>query len=296
MNERRCPGLPADWLNGWLAAIGATTLVDGLRLRWSDDPVPVAVLCSPNDADIADLLAASLPGREDIDQLPIARQLAGFSAIDLNPTFEQFAERAAPARAHPDGWTLSSFYSDVLMAKGGPTVEKGPFLPGMPGKANTLHDRLIKLVDALPNCDVARTLEGVGARHQQYGLGFDLSRLGSLADKTNHWVDPVIELLAFNGLSLFPSRGDGGTRLLQRGWRGARTSSDSFHWSAWKPALDAAGIDAFLDRYWTDAGQGDRLGATMSWAAVPYVGLGSNDPTRGLGSAPHTDGRTRRGT
>ena len=30
-----CPGLPASWINGWLAAVGATVLDSRIRLHWT---------------------------------------------------------------------------------------------------------------------------------------------------------------------------------------------------------------------------------------------------------------------
>jgi len=42
MGDLLAPGLTADWLNAWLAAIGVTVLVPGIRLGWSADPLPVA--------------------------------------------------------------------------------------------------------------------------------------------------------------------------------------------------------------------------------------------------------------
>jgi len=44
MARTECPGLPASWLNGWLAAIGLLVLEPRLRLSWTSDPSPVAVL------------------------------------------------------------------------------------------------------------------------------------------------------------------------------------------------------------------------------------------------------------
>ena len=38
--ERECPGLPAEWINGWLAAVGTTVLDSELRLSWTMDPSP----------------------------------------------------------------------------------------------------------------------------------------------------------------------------------------------------------------------------------------------------------------
>ncbi len=283
--ERRCPGLPVDWLNAWLAAIGATMLVDGLGLRWTEQPRPVAVLVSPTGVDPADLLQQALPSAGDTGRWPIARELEGCERIGLNPSFEQFAQRAAIARAdHDDGWMWSSCYTDLLMEKGTPTVDKGPFLPGMPGKANTVEDRLKKVIRALADARVEATLEGVGSRSQQFGLGFDVSRIGSLADETDPWIDPVIELLAFWGLRAFPVRGDL-TQVRQRGWPGRRLQIGGFRWPAWVPSLDRWGIDALLDA-WASPREGDArpIGVFASWETVPYEGLGTSDPTRGLGS------------
>ena len=36
-------GLPAEWINGWLAAVGATVLDARIRLHWMTDGVPLAV-------------------------------------------------------------------------------------------------------------------------------------------------------------------------------------------------------------------------------------------------------------
>ena len=60
MAEVKCPGLPAFWLNAWLAAVGATVLVPRIRLRWTGDRTPVAVLSS-EDGDPVELLASSWP-------------------------------------------------------------------------------------------------------------------------------------------------------------------------------------------------------------------------------------------
>ena len=46
MTETVCPGLPAHWVNAWLAAVGATRLEPRLRLRWTLDSLPRAVLCA----------------------------------------------------------------------------------------------------------------------------------------------------------------------------------------------------------------------------------------------------------
>ena len=40
MTEMTCPGLPGGWINGWLAAVGATVLDDRVRLHWTTDGAP----------------------------------------------------------------------------------------------------------------------------------------------------------------------------------------------------------------------------------------------------------------
>ena len=52
-----CPGLPAHWTNGWMAAVGATVLDSRIRLHEID---PVAAL------------VASWPDRSLLTDLPIA--------------------------------------------------------------------------------------------------------------------------------------------------------------------------------------------------------------------------------
>ena len=44
MTQVPCPGLPADWINGWLAAVGATVLDARIRLHWTTEGTPLAVL------------------------------------------------------------------------------------------------------------------------------------------------------------------------------------------------------------------------------------------------------------
>jgi len=282
MVERACPGLPADWLNGWLAAIGATVLVDGLKLRWTDDPAPIAVFSVPEGVELTEAIAKALPTIEELKSSPIARTFPECQEIGINLTFDQFSERAAIARTHPMGWSLSSFYTDAYLEKGKPKPDKGPFLPGMP-RGVSLYDRLVELAKSADQASVAASLDGVGARDQQAGLGLDLSRIGSMADDTDQWIDPAMELMAFVGLSLFATRGDG-QRTNQRGWRGPRTKPGSFSWPAWQLALDAAAIDALLDVYWSDGGAVERLDLVGAWESMPYRGVGEKDATRGFGA------------
>lgn len=279
--EVLCPGLPASWLSGWLAAIGGAALVPAATLRWSDDPIPLAVFATPDGVSFEESLCAALPTAEQFAASPIARRLAGCAELKLNPSTDDFAERARAARTHRWHWMLSSLYTDARRdRKTGPLVDKGPFVTPMPGVDNTMYDRVSKLLPHVNPQRVSASLQGVGARVQQFGIGFDVTRLGSLADVSDMYVDPVIELLTLFGLSLFPTRGNGySTR--QRGWGRRRTDVGDFRWFAWSAALNVDAIDAWLDVAYS----GRRLPfAAGEWQLVPFQARGSSDVTRGFGS------------
>ena len=44
MSQQECPGLLAELPHQWLAAIGVTVIAEDLRVSWTDDPSPCAVL------------------------------------------------------------------------------------------------------------------------------------------------------------------------------------------------------------------------------------------------------------
>ena len=106
-----------------------------------------------------------------------------------------------------------------------------------------MHDRVLKSHAAAGPVSRGRlrdSIAGNGERVQGNGLGFDCTRLGSLADQWNPWIEPVIKLLAFFGLAVFRLRGRGIDRWRvhrgkldqrQRAWRrppGARATSAVF--------------------------------------------------------------------
>ena len=285
MGERVCPGLPADWLNAWLGAIGALVLVPELRLHWSDDPIPLAVLTSPGDDDPADLVVAAWPTPDDIAGLPIARHLEGHRELALNPSVEDWMDRVQISRRAPSGWALTSLYTDLAWSnvERKHMIERGQFHTPMPGRDNTMHDRLRKLVTTSEVGDLGRALEGSGRRIANYGLGFDVSRISSLADESSMMVDPVIEVLAFFGLALFPSRGDG-SRRRQRGWSRSTMDAGAFRWWTWVEPLDVAAVDALLDVAATGVDGARRAGATGPWEILPFEARGTSDVTRGYGS------------
>jgi len=89
------------------------------------------------------------------------------------------------------------------------------------------------------------------------------------------YADPVVELLAFAVLPLFPTRGDG-RWIRQRLWTDSSTRRGAFHWIAWRPALDRWGIDALLD-----LPPQDISGLTLAkYRVVPYQPSARADTTR----------------
>lgn len=281
MGERLCPGLPADWLNAWLAAIGALVLCPELRLRWTDDPVPLAVLCS--DDDPVDRLVAAWPSTDDLEALPISRHLDGHPQLDPNPTVEAYADRAALARTHAQGWALSSLYTDLVWSNQQKThvIGKGSFTAPAPGPVGTVHDRLLKVAEQADPDALGLALDGAAPRVGSFGLGFDITRLLSRADKSSTRVAPHVEVLAFFGLAIFPVRGDG-LHSSHRGWVGKLAR---FRWWTWRDLLSLHGIDALLDASMSSGSWPGGLGITRAFETVSYVAP-QPDQVLALGSRP----------
>ena len=178
------------------------------------------------------------------------------------------------------------------------TVRHAPFDPSVP-KGLTLHQRLITVHEHVdPYSDqILHSLAGRADRVQANGLGFDQTRLGSLQDATDPWVDPVVEVLAFFGLALLPVRGPRSDKRLdrsadvsarQRGWWRAAGSEErrSFHWPAWSQPLDSDGIDALLDAWSPEpADRWARLGVHAAWRSVQFQPRNPRDSTRAFGAA-----------
>ncbi|MDE0474804.1 MAG: hypothetical protein OXI50_09605, partial [Gammaproteobacteria bacterium] len=99
MISRTCPGLPGNWINGWLAAVGATALDSRIRLHWTHGGSPVAVL-SAGEADPLAALAESWPDRALLEDLPIARHWGGAPALPRSVSVDAFARRTRAARNH----------------------------------------------------------------------------------------------------------------------------------------------------------------------------------------------------
>ena len=288
-----CPGLPANWINGWLAAVGATVLDSRIRLHWTKGGSPVAVL-SAELADPVGALAEAWPDRKSVEDLPIAEHWKNAASLERKVSVEAFVQRARAARSHSGSWALSSTLTDLHVDKNG-EVAHAPFDPAGPGTIKWLHHRLIKVHDHVaPSVEhLGKALAGRTSRVKDHGLGFDITRLGSLGDSSGKWVNPVVEVLAFFGLAILPLRGKGAdertdpssrTGAIQRGWlphgRGFR-----FCWPAWSHWLDQFGIDALMDT-WTPDNRSTwrQMGVHAGWRIQPYKARGTSDPTRAFAS------------
>ena len=296
MIEIACPGWRGSWVNAWLAAIGTTALDKRIRLRWTADPETVAVLSSEKIDPLA-ALVESWPDGEYLADLPIAEDWRGTAKLRRRVPVEAFAERAKAARSHRHSWTLSSTITDLCVDEHG-NVAHAPFDPAGPGTTKWLHHRLVKVHEHV-DCPAERlreSLMGQAIRVNDNGLGFDQTRLGSLQDATDPWVDPIVEVLAFFGLAILPVRGQGADRRLarfaniagrQRGWQQPIESNEplSFYWPAWSQPLDSDGIDALLDS-WNPENMTSwsRVGVHAGWRSVQFQRRSSADSTRAFGA------------
>ena len=280
ITEVRCPGMPASWLNAWLAGVGATVLDSRIRLRWTTE-APIAVF-SAERVDPVATLATAWPDEQFLADLPIAEHWNGTPPLRRKVSGDTFAARARAARGHPQSWALSSTMTDLVMEENGEVLH-APLDPAGPGTIKWLHHRLQRVHrEVEPSVErLMDTFSGRAVRVKNNGLGFDLTRMGSQADEADKSVDPVIEVLAFFGLALLPVRGVGinPPRSVQRGWRNRR-----FTWPAWTSPLNYAGIDALLDVWEPDEGTWSRTGVHAAWKSVRFRPRGSADPTRGYGS------------
>lgn len=298
MTSITCPGLPASWINAWLAAVGTTQLDGRIRLQWTEGYTPVAVF-SADGVHPVEALVSSWPTREQIQGFPLANRWCSLPAMERHVKVDAFAARVRRARSHPHSWTLSSTLTDLAVDKTG-EVAHAPLDPAGPGTIKWLHHRLTKLHAGLEHSSepvaslIEESLAGRARRVNENGLGFDHARLGSLADDAPKLTDPVIEVLAFFGLALLPVRGLGtderdgarGANAIQRGWsrtRGER-GKGSFCWPAWRQPLDSQGVDALLD-VWNPATQSGwrLLGVQAGWKTLAYKARDS-EYTAGFGS------------
>ena len=213
--QRRCSDhrdartrLGCRWLNAWLASIGVVMLVDGITLRWSDDPRPHAIFDSPSDEAIAEQIEAALPELEDLERLTITRSLQN-NSVPFSRRIDRvaFASRASSARDLGD-FTLGSTLTDLGRNRID-DLDHSPFDPPVP-KGLTLADRVVAIRRALPESaatTIASSMKGTAERVKLNGLGFDYRRVLQGADPVgDKWVDPTVELLAFSAPRFFLSR------------------------------------------------------------------------------------------
>ena len=208
MHVFTCAGLPASWVNAWLAGIGTTVLDRRIQLHWTAEDAPVAVLSSV-ELNPIEALVESWPNTTFLRELPIAESWNGADELKRKVSVDQFVARVRRARGHPHAWTLSSTMTDLSIDQNG-EVAHAPFDPAGPGTTKWLHHRLLRvheLTGAVCEERLRNSLVGQANRTRNYGLGFDSTRLGSLADASDPWIEPVVELLAFFGLAVFPLRG-----------------------------------------------------------------------------------------
>ncbi len=285
------PGLPADWLNGWLAAIGITSILASTTLAWTNSATPTALFQTEKDQDLPTAIADALP---QIEHLAIATHHSDATRdMTRRVDLETYRERAAIVRANRDG-SLAASVSDLAPNDMADNLPHGRFDPSAP-RGTTVYTRLAacyKEIDAFTDLPAAidDTLNGRGHRVQTNGLGFDYRRLATGINAKNEvYVDPVIEILAFNALSLFPTRGDGFSKTpQQRGWISEPGEKQlRFAWPAWQPALDTWAIDALLDLAHNNVDNQRRArqyGIVACYEAVPYQPKDRSDVTRAFGS------------
>lgn len=295
MAEVFCAGLPASWLNAWLAAVGTTVLDPRIRLRWSEDRTPKAMLCSAA-VDPVEALAASWPSQKALANLPVAERWGNTPPLPRNVPVDAFMARARATRGHRHSWTLSSTMTDLDVNESG-CVSHARFDPGAPG-GYVLHHRLLRVHQQVkPSADrIMASLAGRAVRVNDGGLGFDLTRIGSFSDSSAKSVDPVVEVLAFFGLALLPVRGTGTdgrilryaqSSALQRGWVRipGRRRDHRFTWPAWNVSLDRLAIDALLDLWEPDnKNRWPRAAVHAAWQSVQFKPRATADTTRAFGS------------
>ncbi|GIU85190.1 MAG: hypothetical protein KatS3mg008_1965 [Acidimicrobiales bacterium] len=300
MTTVEAPGLPADWFNGWLAAIGVTVMAEGVKLSWSEDPVPHALFHVPEGLRLEERLATRLSDREWIDSDPIARHLDGYPEFPRKVSLETYRARAKLEREQKTG-TLAASVSDTNPDADPADLEHGPLDVPMP-RGETLWERAKRCQESLSRFPdlvgrVRQTLLGEAERLPLAGLGFDAKRTPSgVLEASSPHVDPVVELMCFAALRLFPAhtgaRGRGG--VLGRGWTGSSRRQGSFIYVTWRIPLDCWGIDAFLDVVWSTRERlTRRFGRFLSpvkFEVVPYKTSGSSDVTSAFFTRARAEG------
>lgn len=275
MKQISAPAWRADWLNGWLAAVGVTALAPEVRLSWTDEASPAAVFHIPS----LDLLTQVLPTEEELATCVIARDhVESELSFPRKPTEAEYDDRARLARLTSDR-SLGSTVSDLLPEKA-KDLSHSPFDPPAPAGL-TLHDRAMRCRRSIESDSaVEESMAGTHPSTSSNGLGYDLRRLASSCVPGDSLVvDPVVELLSFFGSQLFHQFGQS-----TRGWKPiSMFKPGAFRWATWTEPLNWAGIDSVLDRYYSNVSTAI---LHQAFESVAYTPTGSADVTRGIGSRP----------
>ena len=283
MNEFECYGLNAEKPLNWLAAIGASVLVDGLRVSWTEDLNPYAVLSAPFDPLTA--LAARWPSEERVKDMPLVRHLLENPKQDIPR--DAYQELIRGYHHHKDAWTITSAATDLTGTVEAGSSVRGPLTPGLQGKASP-QTNMAKIKH--PDRDaIKHALLGTALRSKGAGTGLDPDRFtnpmsGEKGVSTVH----EIEMLAFFGLSIFPVRGAGkisdtnGWLPRQRGWNTYKHRLGDFRYPVWRQPLDLYAIDALIDAWHPRNGHAALLGVHGSYRSVRRDHLpGAQYPTFG---------------
>ena len=243
-------GWSANWLVGYLAAIGAASRT-GATLRFTRSALPVAVLSFDEEVeDPTTTLCEALITRPELDRMIIARTgLDEVGEFPRKPTLAQYRERSHLSRSIGDrmlGATVTDLTAEV------DELAHAPFDAAVP-KGITLWERAVSCRELVPpdvRAAVAASLEGRAKRVSTNGLGLDARRITiATAPNSGKLVDPIAELFALEALPLFPARGDGGKSAVVRGWRGGQTRRHAFTWPVWETPMHLPTIDALLDQF-----------------------------------------------
>lgn len=302
MPSLECPGLPANWLNGWLAAVGVTVLLPGARLSWSDEVIPIARIAIDESATLADQIARAIPTSDQLNAMAGSLAFAPGTARKNTGTIglDGYESRAVSERRTGTNY-LAGSVTDLASADPAKSIEKSAFNPAASGQTGGVLFRVLACLEQVPNRPVdraefiARCLDGQGSRFEINGLGFDIRRIPpGVQAKTAKFADPIVEFLAFVALAMFPVRGNGHAART-RGWTKGKTAEGSFIWPTWREPIDRWAIDGLLDRLYDlrdRVGDGPGLqrraqlvGVSHCFGVVPFQPEGS-DKTRAYGSRP----------
>lgn len=227
----------ADWLVGWLAAIGVTYRCRNAALSWSDESSPRALIHGVT----IETLRAAFPTREEICSISVSDALSDGSELPRNPSHAQYAHRAQLARENQDLF-LGVISSDIG-SSGAEVKHHSPFnVPD--GSGRTFGSRVRKTYEDAIKVDLESSLNGFGRVGKSQGLGFDLRRIQPKPVPTKAFTDPCAEIFALYGILAFSQVGNS-----TRGWLRPQSHLGAFKWATWDPPLRWHGIDALLSEF-----------------------------------------------